>query len=144
MLIAYITKAIMQCLVPIDLTEALSKLKDSTELQIPLVVFGHMHKELAYVKGLRKMIVQGDDGIIYLNGAIVPRVRRRPGDRNDGQSTTDVGLPSNASEPDLAGTTRAFTVVDISDKRVIKIAEIWVSVIGETTKLEEEHVLFTF
>ncbi|KAI4379346.1 hypothetical protein MLD38_005658 [Melastoma candidum] len=124
-----------------DLADALSELKNGTELQMPLVVFGHMHKWLAFGKGQRKMIVLGDDGMIYLNGAIVPRVRPLTCDPNNSQSTTDGRSPGDA--PDLAGTARAFTVVEISDKRVVKIAETWVSVHGETTKLEEEQVLFT-
>ncbi|KAK8513588.1 hypothetical protein V6N13_002322 [Hibiscus sabdariffa] len=47
-----------------DLAQAISHLKETTTVSIPLVVFGHMHKELA-----------GTDDIIYPNGAIVPRVR---------------------------------------------------------------------
>ncbi|KAI6682425.1 hypothetical protein NL676_036306 [Syzygium grande] len=58
-----------------DLTKAISELKENGKFWMPLVIFGHMHKELAHGNGLRKMIVVGDDGIIYLNGAIVPRVR---------------------------------------------------------------------
>ncbi|KAI4376737.1 hypothetical protein MLD38_014464 [Melastoma candidum] len=79
----------------------------------------------AQVARTQKMIVQGDDGIIYLNGAIVPRVSPLTRDPNNGQSKTDGGSPGDA--PDLAGTARAFTMVYISDKRVVKIAEIWVS-----------------
>ncbi|EXB95584.1 hypothetical protein L484_016888 [Morus notabilis] len=57
-----------------DLEQAISLLKDSNKVSVPLVVFGHMHE-----RGLRKMIVKivvGSDDTIYLNGAnIVPRVR---------------------------------------------------------------------
>lgn len=54
-----------------DLANAISQLKETTKLSIPLVVFGHMHKQLAYGNGLRKMIVVGDNNTVYLNGAIV-------------------------------------------------------------------------
>ncbi|XVF35520.1 hypothetical protein REPUB_Repub18cG0152900 [Reevesia pubescens] len=50
-----------------DLEQAISHLKETTTFSIPLVVFGHMHKELAHGNGLRKMMV-GTDDIIYLNG----------------------------------------------------------------------------
>ncbi|KAL6973903.1 hypothetical protein U1Q18_028088 [Sarracenia purpurea var. burkii] len=104
-----------------DLARAISHLKETTKLSIPLVVFGHMHKELAYRNGFRKMIVVGDDNTIYLNAAIVPRVKR----------------PANAE-----GTVRAFTLVEISKGKLEKIAEAWVSVIGDITNLEEEHILY--
>ncbi|XP_042505463.1 uncharacterized protein LOC122082030 [Macadamia integrifolia] len=124
-----------------DLAQALSELKETTQFSIPLVVFGHMHKELAYQNGLRKMIVVGADNPIYLNGAIVPRVKRLIGEQgHSSNSMTDdeMSLP----EPDSEGTVRAFTLVDILDGKLEKIAETWVSVIGDKTAVEEEHVLF--
>ncbi|KAH0651629.1 hypothetical protein KY290_032541 [Solanum tuberosum] len=107
-----------------DLAQALAKLKEASPYSVPLVIFGHMHKELASGNGLRKMIVVGNDNIIYLNGAIVPRVRP----------------PSLTAESE--GTSRAFTIAEISNGRVEKIAETWISVIGDETRLEEEHILF--
>lgn len=103
-----------------DLAEALHQLKETTKLLIPLVVFGHMHEELAY-GGLRKMIVAGEDNTIYLNGAIVPRVKRLF---------------------DAQGTMRAFTLVELLDGNLEKIAKTWVSVIGDETALREEHILY--
>ncbi|KAE8722729.1 hypothetical protein F3Y22_tig00013738pilonHSYRG00091 [Hibiscus syriacus] len=50
-------------------------LETDATFSIPLVMFGIMHKELAHGNGLCKMIVVGTDDIIYLNGAIVPRVK---------------------------------------------------------------------
>ncbi|KAK4374854.1 hypothetical protein RND71_005531 [Anisodus tanguticus] len=108
-----------------DLAQALAKLKAAAPCSVPLVIFGHMHKQLASGNGLRKMIVVGNDNTIYLNGAIVPRVRP----------------PSLTAESE--GTSRAFTVAEISNGRVEKIAETWISVIGDETKLEEEHTLFS-
>ncbi|KAJ4950688.1 hypothetical protein NE237_027520 [Protea cynaroides] len=122
-----------------DLAQAISELKETTQFSIPLVVFGHMHKELAY-DGLRKMIVVGADNTIYLNGAIVPRVKRLIGEQgNSSNSMTDeIALRAPESE----GTLRAFTVADILDGKLEKIAETWVSVIGDKMAVEEEHVLF--
>ncbi|GMH27300.1 hypothetical protein Nepgr_029143 [Nepenthes gracilis] len=102
-----------------DLSQAISLLKETTKYSIPLVVFGHMHNELAY-GGLRKMISLGADNTIYLNGAIVPRVKR----------SDKICI-------------RAFTLVEISGGKIAKIAETWVSVAGDQISLKEEHVLFT-
>ncbi|XWS17758.1 hypothetical protein CRYUN_Cryun33cG0095100 [Craigia yunnanensis] len=124
-----------------DLALAISHLKETTTFSIPLVVFGHMHKESAHGNGLRKMIVVGTDNIIYLNGAIVPRVKRP---LHEQQTTyghsVDNKTSLQASNSD--GTKRAFTLVDILNGRVDKISESWVSVVGNETTLVEEHVLF--
>ncbi|KAK8482596.1 hypothetical protein V6N11_066258 [Hibiscus sabdariffa] len=111
-----------------DLAQAISHLKETTTVSIPLVVFGHMHKELAYGNGLRKMIVAGTDDIIYLNGAIVTGVR----------PANETLLQSSNSD----GTNRAFTLVEISNAQVDKISERWVSVIGNETTSVEERILF--
>lgn len=123
-----------------DLAQAISLLKETGMFSICVVVFGHMHKELAYRNGLRKMIVVGADNTIYLNGAIVPRVKRLI----DEQGTADRSFMNNETPPtpESIGTKRAFTLVEILDGTVDKIAEIWVSVVGDKTALEEEHVLF--
>ncbi|XP_034907748.1 uncharacterized protein [Populus alba] len=124
-----------------DLAQAISHLKETTKISIRLVVFGHMHKELAYGNGLRKMIVVGADKTIYLNGAIVPRVRRLVA----GQGTDNTNFMNNETSvfsPGSRGTMRAFTLVEILEGRVDKIAETWVSVIEDETAIEEEHVLF--
>ncbi|KAL1563480.1 hypothetical protein AAHA92_05942 [Salvia divinorum] len=110
-----------------DLARAISQLKETTKLSIKLVVFGHMHKELASGNGLRKMIAVEDDNIVYLNGAIVPRVKT---------------ISSN-EEGVALGTLRAFTVADISDGNLEKISETWVSVIGDEIRVEEELVLLS-
>ncbi|KAJ4709629.1 Calcineurin-like metallo-phosphoesterase superfamily protein [Melia azedarach] len=124
-----------------DLAQAISLLKDTTKVCIPLVVFGHMHKELAYGNGLRKMNVVGADNTIYLNGAIVPRVKRLT-DEQGTENRSFVNSGTSLSTPESRGTMRAFTVVEILEGRVDKIAESWVSVVGDTTTLQEEHILF--
>lgn len=118
-----------------DLADALSQLKETAKLSVPLVVFGHMHKKLADGNGLRKMVVVGDDSSIYLNGAIVPRVIKLVV-KQDGTSKT----PATKS---VVGTKRAFTLVEISGGRLEKIAETWVSVMGDKAALHEEHILFS-
>lgn len=120
-----------------DLAHAISLLKENNQVSIPLVVFGHMHKELAFGKGFRKMIVVGTDKTIYLNGAIVPRVKRLG--EEDNRSLDDESV---VSSPKAKGTTRAFTLVEISEGKVSRVAESWVSVVEGRTMLEEEHVLF--
>lgn len=125
-----------------DLAEAISHLKDTTKLSIPLVVFGHMHKQLAYGAGLRKMIVLGEDNTVYLNGAIVPRVKRpRYEQESRKRSSTLNETPVAPSE--AGGTVRAFTIAEILDGRVEKVTETWVSVVGENVTLEEEHIMFS-
>lgn len=127
-----------------DLADALSQLKETTKLSVPLVVFGHMHKKLADGNGLRKMIVVGDDNSIYLNGAIVPRVKKlvvkNSGTCSENPITNEAPLVSRKS---VVGTKRAFTLVEILGGRLEKIAETWVSVIGEKVALHEEHILFS-
>ncbi|XXG64600.1 hypothetical protein AAC387_Pa05g2505 [Persea americana] len=123
-----------------DLAQSISDLKRNTKLSIPLVVFGHMHKELAYRIGLRKMVVVGSDDTIYVNGAVVPRVKcsvSKEGNSGGGFVRQEI-LHADVS----GGTLRAFTVIDITDGRVEKITECWVAVSGETATLHEEHILF--
>ncbi|XP_039131163.1 LOW QUALITY PROTEIN: uncharacterized protein LOC120267551 [Dioscorea cayenensis subsp. rotundata] len=119
-----------------DLAQAILDLKRNTQFPIPLVMFGHMHKELAYRSGLRKMIVIDSDNTIYLNGAIVPRVKSV-----DQQATTSSEISTEHSDT-KNGTLRAFTLVEMIYGMVEKVSETWVSVIGETTSIAEEILLF--
>ncbi|WOL08651.1 hypothetical protein Cni_G17404 [Canna indica] len=119
-----------------DLAQAISYLQRDSQIPIPLVVFGHMHKALACGNSLRKMIVVGAD-IIYLNAAIVPRVKHKQ-ETILGCSTEDKNLfqtPKNR-------TLRAFTVVEMMDGHVEKIAETWVLVADCKVEIEQEIVLF--
>ncbi|CAI9098912.1 OLC1v1035644C1 [Oldenlandia corymbosa var. corymbosa] len=130
-----------------DLAAAISQLKETTNLSIPLVVFGHMHKRLADGIGLRKMIVVGDNDTVYLNGAIVPRVKRQGMEQEMGESSgssiRDADTVVTAASSESAGTLRAFTVAEMLNGRVEKVAETWVSVNGENITLQEEHILFS-
>lgn len=122
-----------------DLARAISQLKETTNISIPLVVFGHMHKQLQLRNEVRKMIVVGDDDTVYLNGAIVPRVRRLG---NEQHTYNQKSISDEAPVTMLEGTLRAFTIVEIVDRRLEKVAETWVSVIGENISLAKEQIMF--
>ncbi|KAL7093342.1 hypothetical protein ACP275_11G035200 [Erythranthe tilingii] len=122
-----------------DLAHAISYLKQTTNLSIKLVVFGHMHKGLAFGNGLRKMIVVRDDRTIYLNGAIVPRVKPIGNEQVSSSSdNTSATMTSN-----FGGTLRVFTVVDILDGSLEKISETWVLVMEDKVIVENEFILFS-
>ncbi|KFK27349.1 hypothetical protein AALP_AA8G371500 [Arabis alpina] len=126
-----------------DLEQALRQLKETTKLSVPLVVFGHMHKELQSGKGNRKMVVQSSDNqTIYLNGAIVPRVKGTKEKSSSGIGENEIPVGTAESESGGGGTTRAFTLVEILDGKIKKVAEIWVQVIGSIAKIVEETTLF--
>jgi hypothetical protein len=110
-----------------------------TRVSIPLVVFGHMHKSLAYRRGLRKMIAFGGNHTIYLNGAVVPRVKYV---QPSSSATPRDGQKQLKGSGDTAPTLRAFTMVDLLEGCVEKISEVWVLVNGTMTNLEEEIVLY--
>ncbi|KAG5564137.1 hypothetical protein RHGRI_000354 [Rhododendron griersonianum] len=112
--------SIYQFIYGTDLAHAISHLKETTQLRIPLVVFGHMHKELTYGNGLRKMIVVGDDNTIYLNGAIVPRVKRL-GNHQTANTQSSMNNKTSLSSPNAEDTVRAFTLVEISGGKLQKL-----------------------
>ncbi|GKD61514.1 alpha/beta hydrolases superfamily protein, partial [Tanacetum coccineum] len=95
-----------------DLALAISQLQGDTKHSVPLVVFGHMHKELAFGNGPRKMIVVGDDNTVYLNGAIVPRVKIFPHKQQTDSSSSSSSSTTDTSTftPNSEGTLRAFTL----------------------------------
>ncbi|EHA8592370.1 hypothetical protein COCNU_contig69463550G000010 [Cocos nucifera] len=122
-----------------DLAQAISDLRRNTQIPIPIVVFGHMHKELAYGNGLRKMIEVVPDNTIYLNGAMVPRVKMVQGASSRGAEEDKNQLKASDMND---GTLRAFTLVEIMEGRVEKISEIWLLVAGNKTEVAEENILF--
>ncbi|KAL6579759.1 hypothetical protein OROMI_007783 [Orobanche minor] len=91
-----------------------TQVKETSKYRIPLVVFGHMHKELAS-GGFRKMVAVDADNTVYLNAAIVPRVRY----------------------PSSGGSIHAFTVVEFSEGKITKITETWVPINNDKASLEE-------
>ncbi|GAA0157586.1 hypothetical protein LIER_14825 [Lithospermum erythrorhizon] len=120
-----------------DLENAISQLKQTTRLSVPLVVFGHMHKGLAY-GGIRKMIAIRDDGTTYLNGAILPRVWLL----GSNQEICSTSSTYNGAGVESHGSCRAFTIAELLDGELAKVTETWVSVVGDKVALEEEHTLF--
>lgn len=82
------------------------------------------------------MIAFGANNTIYLNGAVVPRVRYAQASPSLEQNQPEEGSVL------VAPTLRAFTIADLSEGRVEKISEVWVLVSGATTELGEEVVLY--
>ncbi|XP_074570753.1 uncharacterized protein LOC141827417 isoform X2 [Curcuma longa] len=124
-----------------DLARAISDLQRDEQIPIPLVVFGHMHNALQYGNGLRKMLVVASDNTIYLNGAIVPRVK----DRSSTEGLTDPRSSAedqNQLQTSGVGTLRAFTVVEMLEGQVEKIVETWVLVADSNIEIGQEKILF--
>ncbi|MCO5573314.1 hypothetical protein L7F22_027083 [Adiantum nelumboides] len=111
-----------------DLEAALKTVKERGSHNVQLVIFGHMHKTLCLNRGNRTMLVRGQDNIMYVNAAVVPRVI----DINASEcSTQKVGLQ----------TLRNFTVVDLVNGQVEKVAETWVRA-GNNVAIESETILY--
>ncbi|KAJ3698957.1 hypothetical protein LUZ61_002662 [Rhynchospora tenuis] len=123
-----------------DLAEAISELQSNTQIPIPLVVFGHMHKSLAYSStNFRKMIAVGNKETVYLNGAIVPRVKHILVDNASSSSVDPTNVPENSES--VTASLRAFTVVDMHEGKVKKISETWV-LVADKISVHEEITLF--
>lgn len=67
------------------------------------------------------MIAMDANNTMYLNAAIVPRVKC----------------------PSSGGSLRAFTVVEFTNGKIAKVAETWVSINDDKASLEEEHFLLS-
>ena len=87
------------------------------------------------------MIVVAADNTIYLNGAIVPRVHSNFDEESEGRRTF-TSSETSSSQPVPIRSKRAFTVIDVSDGRVDKITESWISVVGDESLLNEEHLMY--
>ena len=85
------------------------------------------------------MIAFGANETIYLNGAVVPRVKHAEASSPVISTSERGGLEGLVS---MDPTSRAFTIVDLFDGAVEKISEVWVLVDGARTQLEEETVLY--
>lgn len=93
-----------------DFEEAIAAVKQGG-IKVPLVVFGHMHQKLQREHPLKRtMLVVGRDKTIYLNAAVVPRVR----------GIMDPGLTTL--------TQRHFVLVDLHNNEIESIYEVWVTV----------------
>ncbi|KAL3684018.1 hypothetical protein R1sor_002040 [Riccia sorocarpa] len=123
-----------------DLESAISDVKK--ERKVPLVVFGHMHKQLQVQDETRKMIVVGEDETVYLNAAVVPRVRdvSSPKPKEDSLESKFArnwleNLPRIPPE-------RNFTLVELENGELKKISEVWVKVEETVASIEEQTVLY--
>ncbi|KAJ7551062.1 hypothetical protein O6H91_07G132400 [Diphasiastrum complanatum] len=124
-----------------DLQEALNSVQKIHGRKIPLVVFGHMHKSLQMGLGERTMLVSGTDGIIYLNGAVVPRVKRGVIFDSSSKVRNSQFHDKGSVKGYSSSLKRHFTVVDLVDNAVAKIVENWVSV-AENTCQGAETILY--
>jgi len=87
-------------------------------------VFGHMHRDLKYGHPRRRtMLVVGPDETVYLNAAVVPRVRKL------------------VASDDKALTQRHFVLVNIQGREVEDIHEVWVTVGPEGVNCETKQTL---
>lgn len=104
----------------LDLEDALRQAEASGR-HVPLVLFGHMHESLRFGEKLRNMVeVDKGSGAVYLNCAVVPRVRHVKPKGTDG---------SAASQSIVA---RHFVIAEISDGMVTSASNVWVGQKGGT------------
>ena len=100
---------------------------------VALVTFGHMHESLKFGKKLRNMIeIHPETGTVYLNTAVVPRIRHM---KVPALPQPDSNGDSNVSSPDealaagqgsAAITARQFTVAEVTDGLVSSVSSVWV------------------
>ena len=94
-----------------DFEEAIAAVKQEG-IKVPLVVFGHMHQKLLCGNpNKRTMLLVGRDKTVYLNAAVVPRVRG---------PIMDPGLTTL--------TQRHFVLVELHNGEIEGIYEVWVTV----------------
>lgn len=128
-------------------------MKGSGKRKVPLVVFGHMHKHLQWGRGYRKMIAVGEDGSIYLNAAVVPRIRSPKEEGTESEISSheraiesileDVKISSRLDDPNPLPSERNFTVVDLVDGEPKKIVEVWVKVTESDASLAEQTLMYS-
>ena len=95
---------------------------------VSLVAFGHMHEKLCFGKRTRNMVeIHPDTGTVYLNTAVVPRVRHmkiQPNSDSNGESDDDIARAG--SQGGKAVTAHQFTLAEVSDGLVTSISSVWV------------------
>lgn len=101
-----------------DFEEAIAAVKQEG-IQVPLVVFGHMHQRLQCGHPLKRTMLVVRDKTIYLNAAVVPRVR----------GIMDSGLTTL--------TQRHFVLVDLHNSEIEGIYEVWVTVGEEDCEVKQ-------
>jgi uncharacterized protein (TIGR04168 family) len=99
-----------------DFAEAISR-SMTTDKNISLVTFGHMHHTLRHTKKeIRKRLFKNDQGTIYLNAATVPRIVAEDHEKR-----------------------RNFSIVQMEHGSVIQAASVWV---GKDATVVSEEILY--
>ncbi|MBK1990771.1 TIGR04168 family protein [Sphaerospermopsis aphanizomenoides BCCUSP55] len=99
-----------------DLAEAISLCLNAGKT-IPLVTFGHMHRNLRHTKKvLRKAIFRSPEGTIYLNAATVPRIVQENGVKR-----------------------RNFSLVSLEGSMVTQASTVWV---GNEFQVVSEEIFY--
>jgi uncharacterized protein (TIGR04168 family) len=99
-----------------DFAEAISR-SMTTDKNIPLVTFGHMHHTLRHTKKeIRKRLFKSPEGTIYLNAATVPRIMGEDEEKR-----------------------RNFSIVQMENGSVIQAASVWV---GKDATVVSEEILY--
>lgn len=137
-----------------DLEEALEHLHVCGR-HVPLVVFGHMHESLKFGKKLRNMVeISQETGTVYLNTAVVPRVRHLKVPATVKSSSDGEHSESDVAEMGVKRmrevTARQFTLAEVTDGLVSLVRSVWVcqrgrregfEVVAEQPLLEMEQHL---
>jgi hypothetical protein len=101
----------------------------SQGLHMPLVLFGHMHSQLAG-GGSRDMVeVDAARGTVYINTAVVPRIRSFAAPAGGGGGSN--GGSSGGTEAGRTGSTMQghhFVLVELSGHVVTAARDVWVGV----------------
>jgi uncharacterized protein (TIGR04168 family) len=99
-----------------DFAEAISR-SMTTDKNISLVTFGHMHHTLRHTKKeIRKRLFKSPEGTIYLNAATVPRIVAEDQEKR-----------------------RNFSIVQMENGSVIQAASVWV---GKDATVVSEEILY--
>lgn len=99
-----------------DLTAAMAEIRKSRR-DISLVTFGHMHHRLRHTQSqTRQAINQDQQGTIYFNAAVVPRIRETS-----------------------QGKQRNFNLISWFQGKILEISLVWVQSEG---KIAQEHVFY--
>jgi hypothetical protein len=101
----------------LDLQLAL-QLAETSGRPVPLVVFGHMHEDLKFGQKTRNMVeISSSSGTVFLNCAVVPRVRAVK------QDPASHSAAPPGSETIVA---RHFVVAKVSGGAVSSASNVWV------------------
>lgn len=129
-----------------DLERAIDDTKASG-MHVPLCVFGHMHETLKCDRDRCRHMVAERDGTVYVNAAVVPRIRRVPDAPlrwTDTESAGDGRDGAASSGEWTRETLHNFTVVDVRTSgdgtatadpnvhavRVLRVRQLWLSSYG--------------